>query len=98
MNGDLVFEGPRFYSRGDEDHFFERMYQLACVKRVVGRGLNLHLDIDWTADEESLSDLLILLFRFGIDMPNAVGQYLANGQNWLDRPDCYWSDWLPSGA
>jgi hypothetical protein len=58
-----------FYSPGDEKRLFEALHSLGCVRSIHGQGLGVHLDIELKELSRAvLEDLLVLLWRYGIDV------------------------------
>jgi len=63
----LLIDGPTFYSRNDEDHFFGWLKSIPAIKKVTGEGRGLELMIERPIDKESLRDLIALMMRYRVD-------------------------------
>ena len=81
-----------YYSRLDEDLFFEGLYRNPAFRSVKGVHRTLHIDLDarrltWAAT----CDLVALFYRYGIDLKElskiAVGRRRAWIKGWLGYID-----------
>lgn len=58
-----------FYSKIDEDMFFEWIKKIKCIEKFEGAGDELYLDlVDKELNYEDIKDLLALFYRYEIDM------------------------------
>lgn len=84
--------GPTYYSRKDEDAFFEWIEKIKCIRKVSGAGRNLYLQI--IADdlyESDLRDILALFYRYKIDMKQLHIFLNKNNKSWFyDNKKAYW--------
>ena len=87
----LVCDSVRFYSRKDEDAFFEWIKKIDCIENTSGAGkeLYLHVVTDDLHDYD-LRELLALLYRYKIDMKQL--QIFLNKANkeWFYDNKKYW--------
>lgn len=87
----LVCKDIKYYSRKDEDAFFEWLKKIDCVDDFMGEGNELHLYI--AADDlhdHDLRDLLAIFYRYNIDMKQ-LAQYLTpDNESWFKDPKKYW--------
>ena len=63
----LLENGPYFYSKTDEDHFFAWLQSIPAIKKVTGVGRGLELIVRRQIDRDSLRDLIALLTRYNLD-------------------------------
>jgi hypothetical protein len=64
---ELEARSTHFFSRLDEDAFFEWLNKLPCVSTFEGKGATLFIRIlKSKVDEYALRDLLALFHRYGI--------------------------------
>src|SRR3990172_3583772 len=69
INKMLICRGIKYYSRKDENVFFEWIKKIDCIDSVVGIGRELHLNIACKdLHDDDLRDLLALFYRYSLDM------------------------------
>lgn len=89
---ELKFPLPVFYSRADEDAFFESIYKLNAVKNVRGESNWILLNLDKKGLEyDEVIRLISLLKRYDLDLA-AIKPYLTKRNSVLLRkqPEAYW--------
>jgi hypothetical protein len=65
---EIVFKGPTFYCKEDEDQFFNWLYSIPAFKEVVGQGVELHLSLKEEVDQNSLEQLLVIFKRWELEI------------------------------
>lgn len=88
----LVCLSVTYYSRKDEDAFFEWIKKVECIEGMSGAGkeLYLHIVTDDLHDYD-LRELLALLYRYKIDMKQ-MQMFLNKGNKawFFDNKKAYW--------
>jgi hypothetical protein len=88
---ELQATGVRFLSQGDERSFFSWLEQLQFIQRYEGRGLTLHVSIDFLAvDEEGLRELLAVFHRYGVDPKQLAIFDREEFADWFRNEQAYW--------
>jgi hypothetical protein len=88
----LTCTSVRYYSRKDEDAFFEWIKKIDCIEDIGGAGKELYLYIA-TNDlhEYDLRELLALFYRYKIDMKQLQIFLNKNNKIWFcDNKKAYW--------
>jgi hypothetical protein len=65
---EIVFEGPWFSSEGDEDQFFQAIYDLPQYSKIVGKGTFLYLELKLPIEEKTVFGLLQTFHHWNIDV------------------------------
>lgn len=82
--------GP-YYSRKDEEAFFEWLRKIGCVQRVDGVGAELRIHIrSRRISEECLRELIALFWRYGGPMHQLAQFENARNRSWFRNPSMYW--------
>lgn len=84
--------GIRYYSRKDEDAFFEWIKKIDCIENVSSAGKDLYLQIP-THDlhDYDLRELLAIFYRYKIDMRQLQVFLNKNNKEWFeDNKKTYW--------
>lgn len=88
----LICKSVRFYSRIDEDAFFEWISKVECIDDFYGAGEELYLLI--AAEElhdHDLRELLALFYRYKIDMKQLQRFLCPDNKKWFyDNKKAYW--------
>ena len=88
---ELEATSVRFYSRHDEDAFFEWLKKLPCVEKCQGRGLTVHISVKPAlVDEDALREFLALFRRYGVDGRQLARFDREEFTNWFKDPHAYW--------
>jgi hypothetical protein len=88
----LQVRGPRFFSSGDEDVFFDWLGRIRCVEEVRGEGEALQVLFKSAAvSDPDLRELIAVFQRYRLD-PSQLKQFLtAENAGWFrDDPQAYW--------
>lgn len=88
----LVCNQIWYYSRKDEDAFFEWIKKIECIEEISGTGTELYLHIA-TDDlhDYDLRELLALFYRYKIDMKQLHIFLNKNNKSWFcDNKKAYW--------
>ncbi|CAG9245598.1 conserved hypothetical protein [Burkholderia diffusa] len=88
---DIRISLVRFFSKGDEQRFFDGLDGVAAIKSYVGSGRELIVKIDRRVlDASMLREFIALLSRYDIDL--SALSILADSKKfaWLKDPQCYW--------
>jgi hypothetical protein len=91
-NNILICKTINYYSRKDEDAFFEWVKKIDCIDSVIGMGSELHLHIasDFLHDHD-LRDLLALFYRYNLDMTQLQRFLNEDNKQWFyDNKKTYW--------
>ena len=76
----LSCKSVKFYSRKDEDVFFEWIEKIDCIDKFEGFRNKLYLDlVERNLDDNDIQELIALFYRYKIDMKQ-LGRFL-NDQN-----------------
>ena len=86
----VIAEPQVFYSRGDEDAFFGRLYNLPCVGPIVGLPDGLHIKLKHRPSDSQLREIIALLFRYNLDMTPLAALRTARNAPWFDKPGMFW--------
>ncbi len=88
----LLCKKVKFYSINDEDAFFGWIKRLDCIKKIDAAGDELYLDIvDRGLNDQDLSELLGLLYRYKIDMKQLARFQTEENKPWfLNNRKAYW--------
>lgn len=92
LNNVLMCKSTKYYSRKDEDAFFEWIKKIDCIDNVTGAGdeLYLHIACDDLHDHD-LRDLLALFYRYNLDMKQLQRFLNKNNKRWFyDNKKAYW--------
>lgn len=69
-----------FYSKLDEDMFFEWIKKINCIKSFEGAGDEMYLDfVESELSYDDMKDIISLLYRYKVDMTQL--QPFVNQQN-----------------
>ncbi|GKS68567.1 hypothetical protein W03_05710 [Nitrosomonas sp. PY1] len=81
----------RFFSRNDEEAFFEWLDKLTCVEKYFGQGDVLYISLKRVAvDEEALRELLAISHRYGIDIKQLRTFDCDAFSSWFRDSRAYW--------
>ena len=88
----LICKGVRFYSRKDEDRFFEWINNIECIEKFDGVRDELYLYISsHDLHDNDLRDLIALFYRYKIDMKQLVIFLNFKNKEWFfESPKGYW--------
>lgn len=88
----LICTSIIYYSRKDEDAFFEWIKKIDCIDDISGEGENLYLHI--AADDihdHDLRDLLALFYRYNVEMSQLVRFLTKTNKSWFyDNKTAFW--------
>ena len=90
----LTCKSIKYYSRKDEDAFFEWIKKIDCIVDFSGAGKQLYLSIV-TDDlyEYDLRDLLALFYRYKIDMKQLKVFLNKSNKDWFfSNKKAYWHE------
>ena len=85
-NKQIILECKRvkFYTRYDEDVFFEWLKKIKCIKNVVGMRDKILLTVDEQLSNSAVMDLIGLFRRYKINMKQLDIFYNSSNQELLD--------------
>ena len=84
--------GP-FRSPNDEAAFFGWLDRISSVTKYEGQGDTLYISVRKSqVDEEQLTDLLALFFRYQVDMKQLVALEKPEFSTWLRDKKAYWAE------
>jgi len=88
----LICKSVKYYSRKDEDTFFEWIKKIDCIDSLKGVGTKLHLQISCNnVHDHDLRDLLALFYRYKIDMKQLQRFLNKNNEQWFySNKKSYW--------
>jgi hypothetical protein len=88
----LICKSVWYYSRLDEDIFFEWISRIKCILKFDGIRDELYLYIkNKRLNNENLRDLLALFYRYKIDMKQLKIFLNKNNKEWFfDNKKAYW--------
>lgn len=85
------FDGPEFLSRGDENAFFARLGEIACIVSVFGRGLRIEIDFGRLPRADELREMIALLYRYNLDMRWLAAFRTSRNSKWFsENKNAYW--------
>jgi len=88
---ELHAESVFYYSRKDEDAFFEWLAKIKCVTKIGGRANILSMTIQLVlVDQDALRELLAIFHRYGISMSQLVALERPEWAAWFREPFAYW--------
>jgi hypothetical protein len=88
--GTLSFEGPRFWSEGDERALFDWLERIESVSGVRGQGTTLTLEIREPVSDAALRELIGLFTRYGIEMSDLARFEAAGNREWFRDRGAFW--------
>ena len=88
----LIGNSISYYSRKDEDAFFEWIKKIDCIEDVGGAGTELYLYIvNIDLHDYDLRELLALFYRYKIEMKQLQIFLNKNNKHWFhDNKKVYW--------
>lgn len=88
----LLCKKVKFYCFKDEDAFFWWIKNMDCIKSFDAAGDELYLDlVDRNLENNDLSDLIGLLYRYKIDMKQLARFLTPENKSWFyDNKKAYW--------
>lgn len=91
MTLELEATGVRFFSKGDEEAFFDWLGKLSFVEKYEGQGRTLFITVKSNAiDEDGLRELLSLFRRYGIDLKQLAVFDRDEFADWFRDDRAYW--------
>ena len=88
---ELKAQATCFFSRLDEDAFFEWLKKLPCVSKFEGKGDTLFIRVPKSkVDEYALRELLALFHRYGVDMKQLSAFDKRAFAEWFHNSETYW--------
>ena len=67
-NMEVIIEGPSFYDIEDENVFFNCLYSLPEYEKVIGKGINLHINLKEPVSDQTAKQLVIVCRRWKINI------------------------------
>jgi hypothetical protein len=90
---ELKAQATLFFSRLDEDAFFDWLKKLPCVSKFEGQGDTLFIRVlKSKVDAWSLRELLALFHRYRIDMRQLSVFDDAGFADWFHNREAYWHE------
>jgi hypothetical protein len=80
---ELIFQGPRYFSRGDENAFFHWLQSVPCVGEVRGHQRNLHVGLKQPVSVDDLRELGALFRRYHIDVEPLKALHTSRNAKWF---------------
>lgn len=80
----------KFYSQGDEAAFFSFAEGIPAVRKVEGISDSIVLHLRPPVSDNSLRDLLALLFRYKVDMRPLAELKTRENSDWFCDAEAYW--------
>ena len=80
-----------YFSKGDEEIFFEWLHKIPCVKKIEGHLSTLSIYVDFAAvDRQSLHELLALFSRYGVPLKQLAVLDKAEYTSWFRNKERWW--------
>ena len=79
----IRFEGPTFFDPIDEDKFFEWIYSLPNYEKIIGKGIELELNLNEPIKQTTIDQIFIIFKRWDLDFSSLVG-FQADYAEWLE--------------
>lgn len=88
----IEFTCPTFFSEDDENSFFDRLNTLLCIKKIVGQGRSLNIELE-SPDDNELRELISVLYRYNVEM-RCMSVLLDEGnRHWFyENNSSYWHE------
>lgn len=86
----LEATGVEYGSSYDEAAFFEWLDKIPAVRSYKGERRTLYIEVDATADDESLYELVSLFHRYNVDMSQLRVFDTERIGEWFRKPNSYW--------
>lgn len=96
---ELRFDGPVFYSAGDEASFFQRLEEIGCISDIRGTGSALIATLnDSQVPEAELREFLAIFTRYRIDSTVLAQFETSKNRRWFrENRNAFWHrDVFPS--
>jgi hypothetical protein len=81
-----------YYAPGDEAAFFFWLDSIKAIRKVVGVGDSLQLHVASRLPDKALRELLILFYRYRIDMTQLAQFKSPSNRKWFAARKTYWHD------
>lgn len=90
---ELKAESVAYYSKHDENCFFDWLGKISCVAKFYGRGRALFIVVDQAAvTRADLLELIGFFYRYGLDMTQLREFDWPEFSDWFRSGDAYWND------
>jgi len=90
-NRTLTAHAVVFFSRTDEQQFFDWLDKVPAVESYHGKGPDIIISLsDDQIGDDSLRELLALFTRYGVDMPQLAVFETNENRFWFRNPVKYW--------
>ena len=87
----IIVKGPRYFSLGDEDAFFNWLRTIKCVKDFGGVGWDLHITLPRPPGNADLRELIALFFRYRVNMRSLAAFRTKRKSKWFaENPKAFW--------
>lgn len=89
----LIIKEPNpYWSYLDEKNFFEWLESIPAIKKVIGIGTSLGLEIyiKTPLNEPNLRDLIAILHKYGIDKKCLREFATSENEKWFKDNNSYW--------
>lgn len=88
----LICKTIKYYSRKDEDAFFEWIKKINCIDGAISVGDELHIHIaNDNLHDHDLRDLLALFYRYNLNMKQLERFLNESNKQWFhDNKKAYW--------
>jgi len=86
----LAATGVNYGSSYDEAAFFEWLDKIPAVRSYNGELRTLYIQVDATADDESIYELVSLFHRYHVDMVQLRVFDTERIGEWFRKSDSYW--------
>lgn len=81
----------KFYSKGDEDTFFDWAHKIPAIKKVFGEVDEIVLSIGSTCIEDnSLRELIALFYRYKLPIEQLAIFKNTSNQEWFQNQNRFW--------
>ena len=88
---EIEAENVRYFSKNDENIFFEWIKKIPCITDTKGRLSTLYLTVQMDVlDDYQMRDILALFQRYQIDMRTLKKIIKSDFLDWINDPIKFW--------
>ena len=87
----LVCKSVWYYSKIDEEYFFDWLDRIKSIEKIQGAGDELYLYVKKKMPDDDLRELLALFYRYKLDMSQLKQLLNKDNKDWFfGKPKGYW--------